>query len=363
MTFLILTAGALALCGLALVLARVLAGARRRFGPRGYHGRVQVLERVAVGPRQGVAVVRIDTRQFAVAVGEGGVRMLTELDPEGAIPALDDEEWPDDLPPRRRGWPLRVLMLGVVIGLLLVHAPVSAQETATGGLGTLLELASSPLGAAAGDESLRLEGPVGVAVFLGLMAVLPTLVLLMTSFTRTLIVLHFLRQALGTQSAPPGQLLAALALLLTAFVMAPTFDVVNRDAVSPWMEGEIEQVEMLDRAQVPLREFMLAQTREADLGRFIDLSASDAPETPEDLSLPVLVSAFVTSELRTAFQIGFVLYLPFVVIDLVVASILMSMGMFMLPPVMVSLPIKLLLFVLVDGWGLVIEGLVRSFAA
>ena len=212
------------------------------------------------------------------------------------------------------------------------------------------------------DASLRIDGPVGVVLFMGLMAILPTLVLLMTSFTRILVVLHFVRQALGTQTAPPGHLLAALALLLTTFVMGPTFNVVHQTALTPWMDGEIEQAEMLSRAQLPFRDFMLEQTRETDLVRFVEISDPLVPPASADeVSLPVLLSAFVTSELRTAFQIGFAMFLPFVIIDVVVASVLMSMGMFMLPPVMVSLPIKLLLFVLVDGWGLLVEGLVTSF--
>ena len=357
MSFVLLMAAAIGICGLALVFARLLAKARERLalGVRS-HGRVHVLDRVAVGPRQGVAVVRIDGREFAVSIGDGGVRTLAELQPE-----TEAEASTPATPRARRAWPLRALL---VVGLLLpAVAPESlhAQEVAPSTMETLMELASVPFNAE-GEAPLRLEGAVGVAVFLGLMAILPTLVLLMTSFTRILIVLHFLRQALGTQSAPPGQLLAALALMLTAFVMAPTLEVVNRDALQPWTAGEIEQVEMLTRAQEPMRDFMLLQTREADLGRFIELSGSAQPETPDDLTMPVMISAFVTSELRTAFQIGFVLYLPFIVIDLVVASVLMSMGMFMLPPVMVSLPIKLLLFVMVDGWGLVVEGIVRSFA-
>lgn len=362
MTFLLLAGGALALSGLALMFARLIARVRAQVGARGLQGRIQVLERAGIGPRQGVAVVRIDGRQFAVTVGEGGVRMLAELDPESA--ALAEAQRDADTASRagRRAWPLRLLLLGGLLALTLAAAQTLHAQEAPAGVEALLQMASTPLGAAPEEGAVRLEGAVGVAVFLGLLAVLPTLILLMTSFTRTLIVLHFLRQALGTQSAPPGQLLAALALMLTAFVMAPTFEVVNRDALRPWMDGEIEQVEMLERAQVPMRDFMLAQTRETDIARFVELSASERPETADDLSLPVLVSAFVTSELRTAFQIGFVLYLPFVVIDLVVASILMSMGMFMLPPVMVSLPLKLLLFVLVDGWGLVVEGIVRSFA-
>jgi flagellar biosynthetic protein FliP len=218
----------------------------------------------------------------------------------------------------------------------------------------------------AGAQGLRLSGTVGVVVMLGLLTLLPTLVLMMTGFTRILVVLHFLKQALGTQTAPPNHLVAGLALLLTGFVMAPTVREVNATALQPWLNGRIEQVEMLERGSQPLRAFMLRQTRERDLETFVELSraAGDttvAPRTPEEVPLVVLTSAFVTSELRTAFQLGFALFLPFIIIDVVVSSVLMSMGMMMLPPAMIALPFKLLLFVLVDGWTLVVQSLVQSF--
>jgi flagellar biosynthetic protein FliP len=212
-----------------------------------------------------------------------------------------------------------------------------------------------------GAGGLRLSGTVGVVVMMGLMTLLPTLLLMMTGFTRILIVLHFLRQALGTQSAPPGQLLAALALLLTGFVMAPTLSKVNETALQPWMNGQIEQAEMLATGVQPFREFMFAQVRESDVTTFLAMSSRPRVATVDEVPLVVLMSAFVTSELRTAFQIGFALFLPFIVIDVVVAAVLMSMGMMMLPPAMISLPFKILLFVLVDGWALIAQGLVTSF--
>ncbi|MCC6241868.1 MAG: flagellar type III secretion system pore protein FliP [Gemmatimonadaceae bacterium] len=211
------------------------------------------------------------------------------------------------------------------------------------------------------DGGLRLNGTVGIVVMMGLLTMLPTLLLMMTGFTRILIVLHFLKQAMGTQSAPPAQLLAAMALLLTGFVMAPTLSEVNNKAITPWLDGQITQVEMLKTGVVPMREFMLRQTREADLKTFVEMSRLPRPNSAADVPLHVLMSAFVASELRTAFQIGFAIYLPFIIIDAVVASVLMSMGMFMLPPAMISLPFKLLLFVLVDGWSLTISSLVQSF--
>ena len=211
------------------------------------------------------------------------------------------------------------------------------------------------------DGGLRLSGTVGIVVMMGLLTLVPTLVLMMTGFTRILIVLHFLKQAMGTQSAPPAQLLAAMALLLTGFVMAPTFTEINRTALEPWMDGKMTQVEMLKEGVKPMRTFMLKQTKEPDLRTFLELSRLPRPNGVDDVPLHVLTSAFVASELRRAFQIGFMIYLPFIIIDAVVASVLMSMGMFMLPPAMISMPFKLLLFVLVDGWGLLITGLVKSF--
>src|SRR5690606_9577428 len=188
-----------------------------------------------------------------------------------------------------------------------------------------------------------------------------TLLPLMTSFTRILVVLHFLRQAMGTQSAPPGHLMAALALLLTGFVMAPTLREVNATALKPWSEGQITEGEMLTAAAVPLREFMLRQTREEDLALFLDLSETGPVASEDEIPLTTLMSAFAVGELRTAFQIGFAIFLPFVVIDIVVAAVLTSMGMFMLPPAMIALPLKLMLFVLVDGWTLVVQSLFESF--
>ncbi|MCU0646616.1 MAG: flagellar type III secretion system pore protein FliP [Gemmatimonadaceae bacterium] len=220
---------------------------------------------------------------------------------------------------------------------------------------------SVSLGNQANGDGLQVNGTVGVVLLMGMLTLLPTLVLMMTGFTRILIVLNFLKQAMGTQNAPPGQLVAALALILTGFVMAPTIEQANREAITPWLDGRMEQMEMLKTASQPFRTFMLAQTRESDLRTFVELSGAPAPATPADIPLVTLMSAFTASELRTAFQIGFAIYLPFIVIDAVVASVLMSMGMMMLPPAMISMPFKLLLFVLVDGWSLVVESLVRSF--
>jgi flagellar biosynthesis protein FliP len=236
-------------------------------------------------------------------------------------------------------------------------APIAADDA----IMRMMPQMDVKLGGNGEDGGLRLNGTVGIVVMMGLLTLLPTLILMMTGFTRILIVLQFLKQAMGTQSAPPGQLLAAMALLLTGFVMGPTLSEMNRTAITPWLDGKMTQVEMMKEGVKPMREFMLRQTRESDVKTFVELSRMPRPATVDDVPLHVLMSAFVASELRTAFQIGFAIYLPFIIIDAVVASVLMSMGMFMLPPAMISLPFKLLLFVLVDGWSLTITSLVQSF--
>jgi flagellar biosynthetic protein FliP len=190
---------------------------------------------------------------------------------------------------------------------------------------------------------------------------LPALVLMMTGFTRIVIVLGILRQALGAGQTPPNQVLIGLALFLTLFVMSPVITRINDEALQPYVAGSIDAVAALDKAIVPLKKFMLNQTRESDIATFVRISGGKGYATPEDVPLTVLVPAFVTSELKTAFLIGFLIFIPFVIIDLVVASVLMSMGMMMLSPVLISLPFKLMLFVLVDGWALVMGTLAGSF--
>ncbi|CAG1005187.1 Flagellar biosynthetic protein FliP [Methylophilaceae bacterium] len=190
---------------------------------------------------------------------------------------------------------------------------------------------------------------------------LPAMLLMMTGFTRIIIVLSLLRQALGTQSTPPNQVLIGLALFLTFFVMGPVFDRIYTEAYKPLAENQITMQEALDKGAAPLKAFMLKQTRETDLALFVKMSQSEQPETAEDISLRVLIPAFMTSELKTAFQIGFAIFIPFLIIDMVVASVLMAMGMMMVSPVIVALPFKLMLFVLVDGWQLILGSLAQSF--
>lgn len=211
------------------------------------------------------------------------------------------------------------------------------------------------------------SGPQGVStaiqivLLLTVISMAPAILLMMTSFTRIVIVFSLLRQALGVQQAPPNQVLIGLALFLTFFIMSPALQKINENALKPYTAGTIGQEAAFANAIDPLRSFMLKNTREKDVELFLKLSKSAQPEKKEDISTIVLIPAFVTSELKTAFQIGFLIYLPFLVIDMVVASVLMSMGMMMLPPVMISLPFKLMLFVLVDGWYLLVGSLVQSF--
>jgi flagellar biosynthetic protein FliP len=188
-----------------------------------------------------------------------------------------------------------------------------------------------------------------------------SIIISLTSFTRIIIVFHFLRQALGTQEAPSNQILIGLALFISLFVMTPTLDQIYTEAYVPWSNGEIEEIAAIEAGAASLKTFMLSHVREADLKLFSDLSADPPPETIEEISMRTVIPAFIISEVKTAFQIGFVLFLPFLVIDMVVASVLLSMGMMQLPPVMVSLPFKVLLFVMADGWSLVISSLVESY--
>jgi flagellar biosynthesis protein FliP len=367
--------GALFLVMAAIGLAARLA---RRLGQGTADGmEMTVVGRVALGPRQGLAAVRIADRILLVSVGDGGVRPVLELDADLPLDSVDvpgppaPTAWPAAWPAawsRIRGRIGTALLAAMLVGAALAGSVTGLEAQATGAQPDTQD-ALSTLGAAlppmqlqiGSDEGLQLSGTVGTVLVLGLLTLLPTLLLLMTSFTRVLIVLHFLRQALGTQTAPPAQMIAALALLLTGFIMAPTLGQVNELAVKPWLAGEVDEVTMMGTAAGPFRDFMAAHVRESDLSTFLDMSTGPMPETIDDVPLVTLVSAFAISELRTAFQIGFVLFLPFLVIDLVVAAVLMSLGMFMLPPVMVSLPFKLLLFVLVDGWSLIVHGIVASF--
>ncbi|WP_273431628.1 flagellar type III secretion system pore protein FliP [Chitinibacter tainanensis] len=240
---------------------------------------------------------------------------------------------------------LLILLLGILSPALLANEPAGIPfmtSTQTAG-GTAYSL------------------PIQTLLFMTALGFIPAILLMMTAFTRIVIVLSLLRQALGTMQSPPNQVIVGLSLFLTFFVMSPVFDKIYTTAYQPYSANQISFNEALDKGAVPLKDFMLKQTRQKDLAFFLEVSGAKAPQGPEDVSLRVLVPAFVTSELKTAFQIGFMVIIPFLIIDLVVASILMGMGMMMVSPVMISLPFKLMLFVLVDGWTLLMGSLVQSF--
>jgi flagellar biosynthetic protein FliP len=212
-----------------------------------------------------------------------------------------------------------------------------------------------------GDSSHKISLPIKIIFFLTLLSLAPAIMVMVTSFTRIVVILSFLKHALGTHQMPPNQLLVGLALFLTYFVMMPVWGEINTQAIQPLTSGEITEEEALSKSVAPVREFMFKHVREKDLALFVDMAKLPRPDTKEDVPTYVLIPAFITSELKTAFQIGFFLFLPFLVIDMAVASVLMSMGMMMVPPIMVSLPLKILLFVLVDGWRLVVQSTVVGF--
>ena len=212
-----------------------------------------------------------------------------------------------------------------------------------------------------GDSSHKISLPIKIIFFLTLLSLAPAIMVMVTSFTRIVVILSFLKHALGTHQMPPNQLLVGLALFLTYFVMMPVWGEINTQAIQPLTSGQITEEEALSKSVTPVREFMFKHVREKDLALFVDMAKLPRPDTKEDVPTYVLIPAFITSELKTAFQIGFFLFLPFLVIDMAVASVLMSMGMMMVPPIMVSLPLKILLFVLVDGWRLVVQSTVAGF--
>ena len=250
---------------------------------------------------------------------------------------------------RMRGWLLLTLLATAV---LAVGCVAEDGTTTVPNVGIGPEAGEDPTGAATGVQLL---------VLLTVLSLAPALLVMVTSFTRIIIVLSLVRNAMGVPQLPPNQVLLGIAFLLTVFVMSPVWTTVNTEALQPYLDGEIEQSEAISRAEAPIRQFMLAQTRESDLALFVGLSQDTRPESIADVPTYVVIPGFIVSELKTAFQMGFIIFVPFLIIDIVVSSALLSMGMMMLPPVVVSLPFKILLFVLVDGWSLIIGSLVTSF--
>lgn len=239
------------------------------------------------------------------------------------------------------------VILAVLFGALSAHAQITYP--------------SVNLGFKTTDNPNEVVSAIKLILILTVLTLAPAILIMMTGFTRIIIVFSFLRQAMGVQQMPPNQLLVGLALFLTFFVMAPAFNEINNNALQPYLAGSLPQEKALENALTPLRRFMFHQTREQDLALFVRLSKVEQPKTRADVPTMVLVPAFILSELKTAFLIGFIIFLPFLVIDIIAASVLMAMGMMMLPPVVISLPFKIMLFVLVDGWGLLVGSMVRSF--
>lgn len=250
----------------------------------------------------------------------------------------------------------RALLFGGAVVALVAATPVAV-------------LAQSAARAPAAPQNLSVQingmgaisAPLQIVVLLTLLSFIPAMLVMMTSFTRIAIVFHFLRQAMGTQEMPSNQMVIGLTLFLTAFIMAPTVSRINESAIQPAISGQIDITTALERGAPPLREFMLKQTRQADLALFMELARLPRPTSAQDLPMQVVIPAFAISELKTGFQMGFFLFVPFLLVDLVVSTTLLSMGMLQLPPMMISLPFKVLLFVMIDGWNLLVGSLVRSF--
>ncbi len=254
----------------------------------------------------------------------------------------------------------QILIALFILGIFLFgQGVVFAQEVAES---VATEPPRPPLIAITmGETQKPLAVGIQIMILLTVLTLAPAILIMVTSFTRLIVVFSFLRQALGTQQAPPNQVLISLALFLTMFIMSPVITKINTESLQPYLHEEITQQQALDRAEAPIRTFMFKQVREKDLSLFVDIAKLKQPKNYTEIPTHVLIPAFMISELRLAFQVGFLIFLPFLVIDLVVGSVLMSMGMMMLPPIMVSLPFKLILFVLADGWYLVVGSMVKSF--
>ncbi len=268
-------------------------------------------------------------------------RALTALKTKGLLTCLR----------RHRVIFLSLSIIALASGIVILSSSISHALT----------LPTFQMGFENTDEPSKVATALEILFFLTLLSVAPAILLMTTSFTRLIVVFGFLRQAIGLQQMPPNQVLIGLSLFLTFFIMYPVWDNANRNSIQPYLNEEIGLKTAFDRAKAPLREFMFRQTRETDLKLFAEMAGIEDPETKEDIPTLVLIPAYMISELKTAFEIGFILYIPFLIIDMVISSVLLSMGMMMLPPVLISLPFKLLLFVLVDGWHLIVGSLVKSF--
>ncbi|MGO9380335.1 MAG: flagellar type III secretion system pore protein FliP [Dissulfurispiraceae bacterium] len=316
-------------------------------------GIIEMVHYQSFGPKKGVAIVKIVKDYVVLGIADENISLLGKLNPADVEEARKLMEAKTVMPAAG--------IKGLFGGLFKGKLPKFLSLAVT----ALLILPSisfaQPASAAAAPNFFGLSSPVELLLFLTILAFLPALLVMTTCFTRIVIVLSFLRQALGTAQAPPNQVIIGLSLFITFFVMSPVFDNIYANAYVPYTKKEIKAEEALSKASDPLKEFMLKQTREKDLALFLKMAKAERPAKPMDLQMRVVIPAFAIGELKRAFEIGFLVYLPFLVIDMVVASVLLSMGMMMLPPVMVSMPFKILLFVLVDGWGLLIGSLIAGF--
>lgn len=247
-----------------------------------------------------------------------------------------------------------LFLLGVGLGAMLAAAPASAADPAISLPGVQISMGAAGKGA-------ELSSPIKILLGLTVLSLAPAILMSMTAFVRIVIVLSMLRHALGMQDTPPNTVVISLALFLTFFTMAPTLNQINTDGFQPYMNGQLAPEQAIKKAVTPLRDFMVRQTREQDLALMVELAKAEQPATIDDISMVQLIPAFMVSELRAAFQIGFVIFLPFLLVDLIVSSALMALGMMMVPPASISLPLKILMFVLIDGWNLVVRALLGTF--
>ena len=329
--------------GLAAVAAGALVWWQRRRDTSGADEAIRLVATRGLGGKRLLALVEVDRERFLLGLTEDEVTCLGRLG-AGAEPAPDAAATPS---PTGRAMRTATAVVGACALLLCAgsaHAALPQLSLEVGGNG--------------GDG---ISTSIQLMLLFTLLSFAPAILIGISAFVRIAIVLSFVRQAVGTQQMPPNQIILALSLFLTFFVMMPTLQQVNQDAVQPYLHESTPPVEALERGFQPLRAFMLRQTREKDLALFLGISQHARPDTPADVPPEVVIPAFMISELKTAFQISFMVYIPFLVLDMVVASILTSMGMITLPPVLISLPFKLMIFVLVDGWNLLISTLIRSF--
>lgn len=312
-------------------------------------GIIEMLHYQPLGTKRGIAIIKILKEYLVLGVADGGISVITKLNPSDMEGALQKPEAGS----RKPGFKIKDLIRGKFF-LIFFLLPAACCCLAPG-----VSFAAPP--AAGGGGFFGLSTPLELLLFLTLISILPAILVMTTSFTRIVVVLSFMRQALGTPQVPPTQVVIGLSLFITFFIMSPVIDRIYSEAYQPYIKKQINAEDALGRAGEPLKEFMLKQTREKDLMLFLRMSKLERPAKPMDLPMRVVIPAFSIGELKKAFEIGFLIFLPFLVIDMIVASVLLSMGMMMLPPIMVSMPFKLLLFVLVDGWDLLIGSLIGGF--